>query len=659
MNPNIKKTKENKLPIIEAQTNHKAGRFVCNSCDKRFRKPCLLRRHEVMHLTVKPFKCSDCNKQFSQNASLQRHYKEQHDTDKKRFQCTKCALSQKSNLQLHDKKVHLPLSEGKAVNVEGYACEQCPSVYCNKQKLSRHINAVHKNINNDKLNPVEAEMEDELGFTKNVLEQLKTLQIEMEAYDMPIANAVEIIANPNQLPDIAVESLPQQQEQRKGEHLINEVTLKNHKNAQISKVRALYTCEFCSKEFRKSYNFLRHRRVHTRQRPYKCAFCESGFSTKTKLHEHETIHRLNEHFGIIAKTYPCAVCCQVFSSLRQLDKHTRIHANTFTLKYECKICGATFKTSTALSSHKHEEVDEDLNYLKQLLPIPVDVPTTNTIETKAVDFELKAHKSNEVEGEQSLNEKPKWMCFLCDRIFSNSSVLRKHQRIYHSSKSQVSTSSTIHCFKCAYCMRYFKNQTLCKAHMLKHLQCLLNTDVTNPQGNQDSNIINGKVIVIERATNIIAIVKAFNVSTTYRKQVCRESLANSKYMRSKCKDQLQHKCHFCSRLFKKSCDLKRHLLIHTGERLHACSICDKSFSLKRTLREHQLTHAFERAKCVCIVCGKMYASKKSLNVHLRLHTCNQPFSCEHCVRKFRTSGQKIAHMRAVHDEIRNTITNNI
>lgn len=35
--------------------NHKAGRFICHICNKRFTKPSLLRRHEFVHLPDKPF----------------------------------------------------------------------------------------------------------------------------------------------------------------------------------------------------------------------------------------------------------------------------------------------------------------------------------------------------------------------------------------------------------------------------------------------------------------------------------------------------------------------------------------------------------------------------------------------------------------------------
>ena len=38
----------------------------------------------------------------------------------------------------------------------------------------------------------------------------------------------------------------------------------------------------------------------------------------------------------------------------------------------------------------------------------------------------------------------------------------------------------------------------------------------------------------------------------------------------------KHKCQFCEKLFSCNYDLKRHQLIHTGERLYECDHCKKT-----------------------------------------------------------------------------------
>uniref|UniRef100_A0A0K8UIX7 Zinc finger protein 91 n=2 Tax=Bactrocera latifrons TaxID=174628 RepID=A0A0K8UIX7_BACLA len=642
--------------------NHKAGRFTCLTCSKRFTKPSLLRRHEVIHLPDKPFECSECHKRFSQDSSLRRHYLEKHDSNLKRFQCIKCPLSfaQKNNLRLHVEKVHPSKILGHA---KSYACDRCPSVYGSKQKLSRHINLVHKDGNRSK-NAIDKIEDDDLALTQSVLEQLKTFQMEMNSLPASVlefeenfdATNVNVLDNPKNF----IEVLTQQPEE---ECIIDEVLLKDRLNAHgiecyLSVQRtvrkdgcAVYICEFCAKEFRKSYDYIRHRRVHTSERPYSCGLCERAFSTKSKLHEHMKIHRLSEQQGIPAKHYPCAVCSKGFSSLRFLDKHMSTHEQIYEVAYKCKICEEMFKSSIALTYHKHKQFDADSELLQQLLPTPTEIYTNgNSTESSSgiQDSSAADCPPETIINMQHLKMKrvvSKWKCITCERHFSNSSTLRDHRRIYHgvyNRKRRISASAFLRCFKCSYCARFFETKARCKTHMLTHLKCVLNTDKSNQQPNA-TNIINALVFVTSLTNPASVKVVEFNVITKRRatnmQHIIKKRVKNSPQL---------YKCNICKAKFRKQCDLKRHLVVHTGERLHKCATCDKSFSLSSTLKQHMLTHTTERAKHICIVCMKTYLTKKALNVHLRLHTGVQPFQCEHCELVFRTSGQRIAHLKVKH-----------
>ncbi|XP_036215694.2 zinc finger protein ZFP2 isoform X2 [Bactrocera oleae] len=573
------------------------------------------------------------------------------------------SFAQKSNLRLHAEKVH---PSKTLEHAESYACDRCPSVYGNKQKLSRHINLVHKDGNKSQIAFDKLEEEDDLALTQSVLEQLKTFQMEMNSLETPVLEVEENLdtTNTNVLhnhKDFSKVPTQQQEDQR----TIDEVQLKDRLNAHgiecyLSVQRtvrkdgyAVYICEFCAKEFRKPYDYIRHRRVHTSERPYNCGLCERAFSTKSKLHEHIKIHRLDEQQGILAKYYPCAVCSKGFSSLRLLDKHMSNHEQICQVAYKCKICEEMFKCSIALTSHKHKQVDADSEFLQQLLPTPkictnandtvsnCEIPTSSAADCITATANVLQH----VRRTRTRCTVSKWKCITCERHFSNSSILRDHRRIYHgiyNRKRRISALAVLRCFKCTYCARGFETKARCKAHMLTHLKRLQNTEKSNQSPNE-RNIVNALVFV-SSATNPASVkIVEFKVITKSRatkvKHIIEKHAKNLP---------LLHKCHICACQFRKQCDLKRHLVVHTGERLQKCTTCNKSFSLSSTLKQHMLTHNAERAKHICIVCAKTYLTKKALNVHLRLHTGVQPFQCEHCELGFRTSGQRIAHLKVKH-----------
>ncbi|XP_007899599.2 zinc finger protein 281 [Callorhinchus milii] len=109
-----------------------------------------------------------------------------------------------------------------------------------------------------------------------------------------------------------------------------------------------------------------------------------------------------------------------------------------------------------------------------------------------------------------------------------------------------------------------------------------------------------------------------------------------------------HICEHCCASFRSSYHLRRHVLIHTGERPFQCSQCSMCFIQKYLLQRHEKIHSGEKPFC-CDQCNMRFIQKYHMERHKRTHSGEKPYQCHICQQYFSRTDRLLKHKRTCGD----------
>uniref|UniRef100_A0A8C7QT18 C2H2-type domain-containing protein n=1 Tax=Oncorhynchus mykiss TaxID=8022 RepID=A0A8C7QT18_ONCMY len=317
------------------------------------------------------------------------------------------------------------------------------------------------------------------------------------------------------------------------------------------------------------------------------------------------------------------LCGRVLSRFSDMKKHMQTHKNGRT--YQCRNCQKTFKHLYTLQTHRKS----CLFGTGQQEEIPSvegsSVPFTmceaefaqSSIDPKAVqkaspegedtEPQIKRPKcsSTAKKSNRKTFQKPKHMCCICGK-YVTAGAFEYHMRT-HSGERPFSCPHP----QCG--MKFIYNYDLVE-HEKRHSD--------------------------DRPCLCWECGKAFCTNIDLKQHI------NSRANHEKTKHGgVRYPCTYCGKQFVCANALKRHDLIHTGERPFKCNhkSCDKAFRSRAELRIHTRYHTGERP-FKCNVCGKGFVQANYLTTHYRTHTGEKPYSCSVCDKSFNYHDSLKRHM---------------
>lgn len=526
----------------------------CTICLKQFDFVSKLRRHQLTHSGRRPFTCSICLKSFRQAAHLKGHLKSHSNLSLIVSQAVNSHLSSTKTEEYRNKHVGAQDSEEEHLGEEDVwyrhqTCNQGESEHqddgMDKQKHVKHLI-----VDNGQT----------WDFAQGNYDDFEGLSHEESLQSCQYSRCTKI------LPNSANTTSGETQEHLGAIQPTEDVHKADSATAgEMAKMSHRHQCSVCLKCFSAPSKLKRHLLIHSSHRPFCCEICPKAFRQLAHLKMHLSTH-FSQRQNKGKETVPG-------NSVSQNPSHPLDASITLV------------HNSRPLKRQRAEEAGDREKELKGSERVHMEPFPKNVKRVKSLNAEENWTKSRI--GHE---------CSVCHKRFSAPSKLRRHCLIHTGQRP----------FQCSLCYRAFRQLSHLKAHHSVHTgprmkfpsSLQMNRSIQSPPStNRTSKARLKRFLQISLARKFRSAKQKLKTSAALSslspaaRIKIRENISETGAVKSSTHREVNcrqdYSCSVCSKHFNAPSKLRRHILIHTGQRPFRCLVCFKGFRQKSHLKVHK------------------------------------------------------------------------